>query len=468
MIGRKLELEIFEKLYKSKDSKLVAVYGRRRVGKSYFITNFAKEKPFFLHFEGIEGKNKKTQIENVTKDLAKFLNDTQLAQTQFKSWGPVFDILTKTIQNNSGKTIIFLDEIQWIASGQSELIGLIKKYWDQHWKEKNVLLILCGSISSYVIKKVIHSKALYGRVDLEWCMIGLPPDESIRFFKDKRNFDEILKYHLVMGSIPRYLEVIELNRSFEQNMNTLFFKKESFLAKEFEKIFYSQFKEHETYKKITELLAKRPESLKDIAKKLKLTSGGGLKSYLDNLINAQFVIPITNVDKAINSKTKKYKVSDEYLRFYFAYLAKNQKAIVINSDSSKNLFLQVSKDNFNVYLGFAFEIFCLKNSLRIARALGFEAQVLSVGPYCARSPKGVQLDLVFLRSDKAITLCEIKYTQNEASYDVIFEMQNKAQAYPLPKGYTLEYCLISNQKIPKKIKESEFFHHLLEIEEIFK
>ena len=180
-VGRQKELKILDEAYQSEKCELVVIYGRRRIGKSSLVEQFAKNKPHYYAFEAIEGEKTTSQIKHFTNSLKKQLEDPILDSVDFKSWEKAFAYITDRIitgGKNKKKKILFFDELQWMAAGRSKLVGFIKYYWDKHWKINNVLLILCGSVASFMVKKVLSSNALYGRVTLEILLKGLPANES--------------------------------------------------------------------------------------------------------------------------------------------------------------------------------------------------------------------------------------------------------------------------------------------------
>ena len=316
-VGRKSELEELNSLYQNPRANLVVIYGRRRVGKSTLIEKFMKGK-LHLSFEGLEKVRTKGQIKHFTERLIKQLNEfAELSLMNFETWSSLFDYLTTYFETCDNKCILFLDEFQWLAVNQYKLVSLIKFYWDNHWSKQNVMLILCGSVSSYMTKKVIRSKALYGRINWELCLEPLPPDEIYELLDGKRSQDEILLYSLVFGGIPKYLQEIDPNKSFDQNINKLFFIKNALFSNEYSRIFYSQFKEHKTYEAIVSALKDKPLSLDEITKETNISSGGALTYYLYNLEQAAFITSYVPYNKNLNSKLVKYKLTDEYIRFYF-------------------------------------------------------------------------------------------------------------------------------------------------------
>lgn len=466
-IGRSYELQQLEDKYKTGKSELAVIYGRRRIGKSSLVDKFAENKGHFYKFEGIEGGNTKAQMASFVKIMGKYVDDSFLGKIQFDSWHTVFDYLTEKLVVNKKrkkKLLLFFDEVQWLAVRRSKLIGTIKYFWDNYWKKMNVMLILCGSIASFMIKQIIHSKALYGRITLEILLKGLLPDEAAQFFRNKRSKEEILKYLLVLGGVPRYLEEINLNRSFNQNINTLCFSKNGLMVDEIDKIFYSQFKEAETYRKIVSVLKGKLLTFKEVAKKTGIPSGGSLKNALELLINAELVDFYISMDKGWNSKFKKYRLGDEFLVFYFKYIEPNIR--LIKTSSQARLFEKVSQESLEVWLGFAFERFCLKHSAYLAEIMGFADEMLLASPYFRRGEAGFQLDLVYKRADRVIVACEIKYHSEKITTKIIPGMEKKCAAMTIPRGCTLEKALISLYGPDEALGNSGYFNHFVTLEDI--
>lgn len=464
-VGREQELYDLNQLYKTKGSKLAVVYGRRRVGKSSLVERFMLDKKH-LRFEGLEQGRTKAQIAQFVFDLSEQVNDELLKQVKLDSWLPILDYLTKFFSQTKDKYILFLDEFQWLAVNQTKLISLLKKYWDQHWSKQNVMLILCGSVCSYMTKRVISSKALYGRINWELCLRPLNPVESYQLLGEKRDIDEVLQYLQIFGGIPKYLKEIDTRKSFDQNINNILFTESGVLVNDYSKIFYSQFKEYKTYENIVRYLKDQPRTLNEIALKLKIPSGGGVKSYLENLEKALFVTGYIPYNKKANSKLKKYKLTDAYLRFYFKYVEPHIKLIFANR--TRNLFGQLVKPIWSSWLGFAFENYCLNNAMYLAKIMGFEDRVVQWGPYFQRGDEGFQIDLIYLRSDRVVTLCEMKYYDKEIPIAVVHEVKRKCTLIELPHGHTLEKALISRFGPEKALRELDYFHHYVEVADFFK
>jgi hypothetical protein len=462
-LGRKEELSDLENLYQIKKSSLIVIYGRRRIGKSSLIHEFCKNKHSFT-FEGLEGEKTPAQIKHFCQLLQEQFADPMLHDTKFNSWQAVFAYMTLKISENN-KIILFFDEFQWIAAGQSKLVSLIKYFWDNEWKQKNVMLILCGSIASFMINKVIKSKALYGRINLEMNLKGLKSFEAFEMLRRKRSIDETMRYLLTLGNVPKYLEEIDLSKSFEQNIERLCFNSKGVMVREFDRIFYNQFREAKNYLAIIKYIKDKIRSKKEISENVKIKSGGGLKLYLDNLEMAGFVKSYVPFGHNKNSKLKKYRLSDTYLSFYFEYIEPNIESII--DYDIKGIFQARIKSSMNIWLGFSFERFCLNNANIISRIMGFESQVTGISPYFGRKNEKFQIDLIYTRSDKVITICEIKFQMGEIGTKVIPEIERKCKLIKIPKGFTIEKALISRFGPCNSLRDADYFHHYVSVDDMF-
>jgi len=465
--GRETELDLMKAKYASPKSELAVIYGRRRIGKTSLINQFVENKPYLFTFEGIEGERSEYQINQFANKLIAGTGDPFLESTSIRNWDTAFTYLTEKIikiKRRQKKFILFFDEIQWMASGRSRLIATIKYFWDNFWKDQNVMLILCGSIASFMVKKVISSKALYGRISTEILLKGLMPHEASKIFKGKRGKEEILKYQLIFGGVPKYLEDIDLNRSVSENINALCFSANSTMINEIGKIFYSQFRKAENYPRIVNLLKNRLFTLDEIASHLGKKSGGSLRQALRDLENAEIIKSYVSFDKNWKTKFRKYRLSDEYLIFYFKFIEPHLG--IISERIQTNLFELITKDNLNIWFGFAFERFCVKHALYLAQLMGFANQVISFAPYFSKDQDSFQVDLIYKRADNVITVCEVKYRSKEIKTDVIREMERKILLLKKPRGYTVEKALISLYGPDKHLETSGYFNHLLRLDDI--
>jgi len=466
-VGRKNELKLLNDAYRSEKDELVVLYGRRRIGKSSLVKCFAKKKKFYYEFEALEGETTHGQIDHFSQQLKKQIDDPILDSVRFANWEQVFTYLTEKIikRKTKAKKVLFLDELPWMAAGRIRLVSLLKYYWDNHWKGKHVMLILCGSVASFMVKKVLHSNALYGRTTIEILLKGFSPKEAAYLLGKKRSREEILNYQLVFGGVPKYLEQINPNQSFNKNMNTLCFSPHGIMLKEVERIFYSQFREPRTYLKIINLLKNGIFSLSEISSKTKIPSGGGLNQYLKNLERAEMIRSFIPFDRSGNSKFKKYTLADEFLVFFFKYIEPNLR--VIKESSSQRLFETLTQNSFDPWLGFAFERFCLKHAGMLAFVMDFADDLLLASPYFKKNDEKFQIDLLYKRADRVITVCEIKHQNKKIATDIIPEMQRKCALLKVPRGYALEKALISLYGPDNSLKDTGYFHHFVTLDDIF-
>lgn len=457
-IGRQSYLALLERPWKARKTGLVSVYGRRRVGKTALIRHFVRGKPHFL-FEALEGEETPAQISHFLNQLARMTGQTHLGVLQYNNWPPVFDLLTQLLEKEKSLVLCF-DELSWMAAGRTRLVSLIKYYWDQKWKNHpHLLFILCGSVASWMVKNVVRSKALYGRISENILVDPLQPFEVASFIGKKRGKKETLEYLLCFGGIPRYLEEFDFNASLLLNVEQTCFQPSGFFRDEADKIFYNQFRETKVYQKIVDLLLKGPLPLQTIAGKIALQSGGGLKLYLDNLESAGIVERIPEIRNFRVEKKGSFYLVDEYLRFYHWFIRSNR--MEIKQAHLRHPFEKFTHNKWHIFLGLAFEKFCLKHRYRIADLLGFGNTVIGCGSLRLSGKGGAQFDLVFLRREGIITLCEVKYLSEKIPTTLIHEFEKKLATISWPKHQTIEKVLISNQEPTEALRASGYFHSFL-------
>lgn len=249
---------------------------------------------------------------------------TRTKTSPASSWQEAFDQLTPHIESGS-HTLIF-DEFPWMASEKKELVSILKYYWDRKWKKNNELkLILCGSVANYMIKHLIHSEALHNRKTLEMKIDPLPANEAKIFFKNKRSLFEICKFLMIFGGIPKYLEQLNPNLSFGQNLDKLCFMKNGFFINEFETVFKEQFKTIKKYEPIVQILSTGKKTKEDLQILTQSARGGGFGSLLHQLEMAGFISKEISLNFEVGhrkSRTQKYGLWDEWLKFYFIYMKK--------------------------------------------------------------------------------------------------------------------------------------------------
>jgi AAA+ ATPase superfamily predicted ATPase len=470
MVGRDYELKILRKALGSKRAELGIVYGRRRVGKSYLLKSLLKVKTD-LYFEGIKGLNEQEQINHFLDQLAE---QTQTLPYRANTWKQALEGLTKHIETRA--CYIIIDELPWMASQKTELIAWLKYFWDNHWQKNNRLkIVLCGSIANFMIKHVVHSEALHNRKTLEIHLQPLLAFEAVNFFKKSKSDQEMLKYLMCFGGIPKYLEQIDTTLSFNQNVNNLCFNKSGFFIDEFETIFKEQFKVTKKYEKIIRTLVNKAQSKEEISETLKISSGGSLSLALDNLERAGFIKKHSSIywsDRA-KEKTNKYFIWDEWLRFYFTLMAPHMKLIRLNTGAG--LFEKLSQNQLSSFWGRAFERLIEKNLPQLLNHLDIElGDILTYGPYFQQGARrlgggerpGVQIDLVLKKRDNTICLIECKFTEKPVGIEVATEMAEKIERLTIPKKWSVQTILISATGVTSELRKAESFDHILDLKAI--
>lgn len=421
IIGRKKELKLLNKVFTSHEAEFMVIYGRRRVGKTYLIREFFINKDCkFLHATGIQHGIQKKQLKKFADAVSETFLDS-IALEAPKSWDEAFSVLHKQIAKYDKKVVIFLDELPWMATRKSGLLEEIDYYWNRNWsKMPNVILIACGSSASWLIKKIINNKAgLYNRVTQSINLLPFSLNDTEEFLKSRSinlNRKHILSLYMALGGIPYYLKLVEKGLTAEQNIQNIFFSKEAPLRNEFDKLFESLFENADAYKELIKLIAKRKEGVRraELKEDAKFSSGGGrLSKRLEDLKEAGFIEE--NIPWG-RSKGEYYKLIDEFCLFYFQWIDSN-KGRKFTQDYWLN---QSQRPSYYSWSGYAFEAVCMKHVDYIINALNIKASgQINAWRFIPRVKfsEGAQVDLIIDRNDNSITLCEIKYTDNEYLID---------------------------------------------------
>lgn len=466
-IGRQHELEqIKKKLKERSKAQLIVLYGRRRVGKSRLIKEALKNEQNVLFFEGIEGETTKVQIDQFLNDFSKQTRKVKLAA---RNWREVFQGLEETI--GTGRWIVFIDELPWLAAEKTSLISDLKLFWDR-WALKNpqLVLILCGSVANFMVKHVVHSKALHNRKTLEIGLPPLSPQESALFIK-KRGLKEKAILYMCLGGIPKYLEQVDPKLSVEMNFNRLCFMRNGFFVEEFETLFKEQFRSVQHYESIVSALSRGSLNLSDLARITKLEKGGGLKLYLSNLERANFIRSYQTISfgRISGVRTKTYKLIDPFLVFYFHFIKPNKK--LIEKNTREYLFNSLVKPKFPVFLGLQFERFCEDSLLIILKALNLKLTDLkNFGPFFQQKTKtgsGVQFDLVIEQTNGNINLLEFKFQEKPVGLQASIDMKRKIEKMNFSPTLTIEKILISMNGFTKELKEAHYFDRLLTLDDLY-
>lgn len=403
------------------------------------------------------------------QQLAKYTENPLFAKIQVADWVEVLEYLAEATKE--GTYTIYFEELQWLANYEDAFISALKYVWDNAFRRNpNLIIILCGSSPSFMLNHVVKSRALYNRSQYELPMREFNLMEA-RMMLHKHSLSEVLDAYLTIGGMPEYLKRLTTGNSVFLSLLKESFLPGAFFANEYERIFISSLAHNKNYKKIIEFLSKRKFATRqELLAHLKLASGGGITELLDDLEICGFVERYVPYDKPDNSLITRYCIADAYLQFYFKFIKPVTKQIA-TGDYINHLQQGLNMVSYQQWLGYAFERFCRKYKKQIAHLLGFSAVKYRGGSYFSRGNKndlsGFQIDLLFDRDDKVITICEIKYSQNRLSLAVIDEFAEKLEHFPNPKNKTIQRVLITNEAPDERLKGKAFFDRIINLEDLF-
>jgi AAA+ ATPase superfamily predicted ATPase len=419
IVGRKSEIKRLTEYVQSEKAELLAVYGRRRVGKTFLIKEFFNEN-FTFYFSGAENASKKQQLFNFTTTLN---NYSGAINPVVENWQNAFVQLEHYLRKvkTKGRKVIFIDELPWLDNAKSGFLSAFEYFWNTYASsQREIFLIICGSATSWVMNKIINNRGgLHNRVTRQIYLEPFTLGETEEFLKSKKiafSRFQIAECYMILGGIPYYLEQLEKSLSLSQNIDNLFFNKNATLRNEYTKLYSSLFKSPEKYMKIVEALAKKRKGLSrdEIVRFSNISNGGGLTTMLEELELCGFIL-INN-----NFTTKKslqlYQLTDFYSLFYLNFV-KNKKGT--NTDYWSSL---IDNTAHKAWAGYSFELLCQSHIIQIKRALSIGGVISYISGWRSKDAEiGAQIDLLIDRNDNIINLCEMKYTNREfiitKSYD---------------------------------------------------
>jgi len=460
-VGRNRELQLLSDLLDLKKASLVVCKGRRRIGKSTLIQKFANKCSKFIEFQGLPPREGITNADQLNAFSEQLSAQTSFPKLKIESWYQAFSILNSIIKNEN--TLIFLDEISWMGGYDKDFAGQLKIIWDTELKKHSTLiLVLCGSITSWIEENIMNSTGFMGRVSLEITLEELELYHCNAFWGKKTGritAKEKLKILAVTGGIPRYLEEINPNLSAEENIKRMCFRKEGILFSEFNKIFNDIFSRRAAiYKKIISALTGERKSLSEITNEMGIERSGCISRYLEDLTMSGFISKETLYKPGQDKKSRicKYRLKDNYLRFYLKYIEP------VNDKITKGLFDGITLDNlanWDIIMGFQFENLILNNVKSVCKYLNINlSTVKSAGYYFQKMTKrqmACQIDLL-IQTKYTLYICEIKF-RNFISKQVIIDVQKKIHNLKVPKGISIRPILIYSGKLEKSILKEDFF-----------
>lgn len=419
IVGRTAELAVLDKIIASAQAEFLAVYGRRRIGKTYLISEYFKPKGYYFELTGTKDASLKTQLNNFREEFADAFY-AGVKQEAPKSWQEAFNQLRRKVEelDTNTKVIIFLDELPWLAARRSGILKSLEHMWNRYLSRfKNVILIVCGSAASWMLRKIIYNKGgLYGRLTAEIHLKPFTLGETEAYLQARGIFldrKQVIDLYLVFGGVAKYLSSISKGKSSAQIISETCFSPEGALPLEFPKLYDSLFDKAQQHIAIVSALLSKKSGMtqEEILKKTGIRSGGSFTRVLNELEESGFIQSTTEF---LNKKREaKYRLIDEYSLFYLTWI----KPVVGNQfkNIAKNYWQTLQNSPaYAAWSGYAFEGICLKHVDKIIEALKLSVVARSCSVWSYRPNKeepqaGAQIDLVIDRADNCINLCEIKF-----------------------------------------------------------
>lgn len=466
--GRRRELGILNELLSSRSASLVVIRGRRRIGKSRLAEKFCEAFPQSFTFVGLPPEK------HMTADIERkhFVNDLErqsgLSGLRHDDWDFLFHNLAQCAK--SGRVLIILDEINWMGTNDPAFLGKLKTAWDVHFKKNpELVMILSGSMSSWIESNILSSTGYFGRVELDIVLKELPLYDCNHFwrpYEEEVSAYEKFKVLSVTGGVPRYLESVNPKISAEENIRRLFYRKEGLFFKEFDRIFSDLFAtKSPIYKKIVERLAEGPAELADIYESIGVEKSGIYSEYLSDLEKTGYVSRdyTWKINEGKYQKISQFRLSDNYLRFYLKYIEPNKEDILHDREEIPS--------NWHSIMGLQFENLVLNNRKSLYRLLDIKPGEITIdNPYFQHKTlkqRGVQVDYMIQTKFKTIYLVEIKFKAGKIGSEVIREVQEKIDNLTLPKGYSIRTVLIHVNGITEQLLEKRFFSYIIDFSELF-
>ncbi|MEZ4985961.1 MAG: ATP-binding protein [Saprospiraceae bacterium] len=415
VIGREKEKQVLEEALRTPEAELVAVIGRRRVGKTFIIKQTYAEETIF-EITGLQDATSDRQLEHFNFTLSKY-NDTGLPLKKAESWLEAFMLLSLLLEKQMQETqkkVVFFDELPWLAKNAPDFLQGLEYFWNSWAVNQPVVVVICGSAASWMIRHLINNTGgLYNRITRRIYMYPFSLKEVQEYLRERKiNFSsyEIVQLYMAVGGIPHYLKEIKGDKSVAQNIDDLCFSPSGLLKDEFGLMFLSLFDHAEKHIAIIRALATSKQGLPrhEIVRKAKVSENGNTTLVLEELEQSGFISSYLPYGKI--KKNKLYRLTDEYSLFYLQFV-ENTKHDGIGT------WLHISQSQtYKIWAGYAFESICIKHLASLKHALGISGVYTLSSSFYEKGTsehQGVQIDFLLDRADNIINVFEIKFYNKE-------------------------------------------------------
>ena len=422
-IGRAPEQAVLLASLASDEAEMVAVIGRRRVGKTFLIKNTFADRIAF-EVTGVQNAEKAEQLQNFAFRINKFFYEGK-AKLKPKNWLDVFQMLILALekQKYNQKMVIFLDELPWFDSRKSGFLRALGFFWNSWCVDQNIVVVICGSAASWMIEQVVNDKGgLHNRVTRRVDLQPFTLYETDQYLKSRNirlDTYQILQIYMILGGIPHYLKEILPGKSAIENIGAICFSPASTLANEFQNLYPALFENSANHSAVIRALSQKWKGMsrKEILETSGLPDGGNTSDVLQELLYSGFISQYYPYGKA--KRELLYRLTDEYSLFYLNFIENN----TWQGNEWWQALSQTPK--FKSWCGYAFENVCLKHLPQIKKALGISGIYAEASAFAYpgnKIEKGFQIDLVLDRKDQTINLFEFKF------YNAAFSLDKSAAA----------------------------------------
>lgn len=487
LFAREREVALLDTMYASRKAELVALYGRRRVGKTLLVREYfaGRGNSLYCEFTGQKDASTPEQLQQFKAVLESVFYAGHPIPT-LRSWDEAFktlaDVLDTTIKaRKPERAVVFLDELPWMAAPKSGLIQALDHSWNTRLSQMpKVIVVLCGSAASWMLDNLIHAKGgLHNRITRQIRLLPFTLPE-VREYLHSRDFTlplpAVMELYMAVGGVPHYLEQLDRRLSVGQNIAAMCFSKDGILRTEFATLFRALFGESDIYERIVRALAERRSgvSRNELLAALKVESGGGINRRLTELEEAGFIARIPPYGK--RKKETLYRIVDPYIYFHLSWIEGAPDGVFLAS--GEKYWLEKRRTHtYKVWTGYTFENICLTHAPWIQRALCLNHISFEIGSWRFVPPagqaeaSGAQIDLLFDRDDQIISVCEIKYSAESFSIGKAYarELKRKIETFQSVTGThkTVQLVLITANGFTPDIWSEGLVEVSLTAEEIF-
>jgi AAA+ ATPase superfamily predicted ATPase len=421
VIGRKFEKQRLDLLYNSGKSEFVAVYGRRRIGKTYLLREYFSDRMAF-HHTGLAESGQQEQLINFQYSLKRFFENLvpdDVPQTWLEALHRLQSALEKLPK---GKKVVFIDELPWMDTPRSGFLPAFEHFWNAWASARtDILLVGCGSVASWMMGKIVRSKGgfhnrITERIHLKAFSLS-ECEELCGSLGLVFNRHQMMELYMILGGTPYYWSLLAKGKSAAQCVDDLFFNANALLKDEFKNLYASLFRFADNHQLVVEALSKKAVGLTrdELVKATNIPNGGGLTKVLEELESGDFIRRYSPFGR--KQRESLYQLMDFFTLFYFRF-AKNRKV-----GTEQYWLNQIDLPNHRIWSGYAFELLCLQHVEQIKHALGVSGVHTEVASWRSKGDQAAQIDLVLDRRDSVVNICEMKFAQAPFVIDKKYDLE---------------------------------------------